>query len=75
MYDENHSWEHQWLADQIWSQTSFELNHGGFQHHAWPEWAAQLIQSVWLPGHVDLSAVHATQMAALLTNENHRELM
>ena len=50
-----------------------ELNQGGMQN-AWPAWAGQLIDSSCLPGHVDLPAPRAAQMAALLANENRREL-
>ena len=50
-----------------------ELNHGGMQN-AWPAWAGQMIDSSRLPGHVDLPAPQAAQMAALLANENRREL-
>ena len=74
MFDEEQEWEHQWLSDQIWSQTLFELNCGGFLNNAWPQWATQMIQSVWLPRHVDIPAVHAVQMAALLSNDNHWEM-
>ena len=49
-----------------------ELNRGGMQN-AWPAWAGQLIDSSRLPGHVDLPAPRAAQMAALLANENRRE--
>ena len=50
-----------------------ELNRGGMQN-AWPAWAGQMIDSSRLPGHVDFPAPRATQMAALLANENRREL-
>ena len=40
----------------------------------WPAWAGQMIDSSRLPGHVDLLAPRAAQMAALLANENCREL-
>ena len=50
-----------------------ELNRGGMQN-AWPAWAGQMINSSRLPGHVDLPAPQAAQMAALLANENRREL-
>ena len=50
-----------------------ELNRGGMQN-AWPAWAGQMIDSSCLPGHVDLPAPRAAQMAALLANENRREL-
>ena len=50
-----------------------ELNRGGMQN-AWPAWAGQMIDSSCLPGHVDLPAPQATQMAALLANENCWEL-
>ena len=50
-----------------------KLNHGGMQN-AWPAWAGQMIDSSRLPGHVDLPAPRAAQMAALLANENHWEL-
>ena len=50
-----------------------ELNRGGMQN-TWPAWAGQMIDSSHLPGHVDLPAPRAAQMAALLANENHREL-
>ena len=49
-----------------------ELNRGGMQN-AWPAWAGQMIDSSRLPGHVDLPAPRAAQMAALLANENRRE--
>ena len=49
-----------------------ELNRGGMQN-AWPAWAGQMIDSSRLPGHVDLLAPRAAQMAALLANENRRE--
>ena len=49
-----------------------ELNRGGMQN-AWPAWAGQMIDSCRLPGHVDLPAPRAAQMAALLANENRRE--
>ena len=42
--------------------------------NAWPAWAGQMIDSSRLPGHVDLPAPRAAQMAALLANENRREL-
>ena len=50
-----------------------KLNRGGMQN-AWPAWAGQLIDSSRLPGHVDLPAPRAAQMAALLANENRQEL-
>ena len=50
-----------------------ELNRGGMQN-AWPAWAGQMIDSSRLLGHVDLPAPQATQMAALLANENCQEL-
>ena len=50
-----------------------ELNRGGMQN-VWPAWAGQMIDSSRLPGHVDLPAPRATQMAALLANENRQEL-
>ena len=50
-----------------------ELNRGGMQN-TWPAWAGQMIDSSHLPGHVDLPAPQAAQMAALLANENRREL-
>ena len=50
-----------------------ELNRGGMQN-TWPAWAGQMIDSSCLPGHVDLLAPRAAQMAALLANENCREL-
>ena len=50
-----------------------ELNCGGMQN-AWPAWAGQMIDSSRLPGHVDLPALQAAQMVALLANENCREL-
>ena len=74
MFDEELEWEHQQLSDQIWSQTSFELNQGGFSNNAWPQWASQMIQSVWLPSHIDIAAAHTTQMAALLSNDNCWEM-
>ena len=74
MFDEEHEWEHQWLSDQIWSQTLFELNRGGFSNNAWPQWASQMISSVQLPGHIDILSVHAAQMAALLSNDNRQEM-
>ena len=40
----------------------------------WPAWAGQMIDSSHLLGHVDLPAPRAAQMAALLANENRREL-
>ena len=40
----------------------------------WPAWAGQMIDSCRLPGHVDLPAPRAAQMAALLANENRWEL-
>ena len=73
MFDENLKWEHQWLSNQIWSQTLFELNQGGFLNNTWPQWAFQMIQSAQLPGHVDIPAACATQMAALLSNEHRQE--
>ena len=42
--------------------------------NAWPAWAGQLINGSHLPGHVDLPAPRAAQMAALLANENRQEL-
>ena len=42
--------------------------------NAWPAWAGQMIDSSRLPGHVDLPAPRAAQMAALLANENRQEL-
>ena len=42
--------------------------------NAWPAWAGQMIDSSCLLGHVDLPAPRAAQMAALLANENRREL-
>ena len=42
--------------------------------NAWPAWAGQMIDSSRLLGHVDLPAPRAAQMAALLANENQREL-
>ena len=42
--------------------------------NAWPAWAGQMIDSSHLPGHVDLPAPRAAQMAALLANENRRKL-
>ena len=74
MFDKEQEWEHQWLSDQIWSQTCFELNQGGFSNNAWPQWATQMINSVWLPGHVNIPAACATQMAALLSNDNCLEM-
>ena len=74
MFDKEQEWEHQWLSDQILSQTSFELNHGDFSNNAWPQWAIQMINSVQLPGHINIPAVHATQMVALLSNDNRQEL-
>ena len=50
-----------------------ELNRGGMQN-AWPAWAGQMIDISRLPGHVDWPALRAAQMAALLANENRREL-
>ena len=50
-----------------------KLNRGGMQN-AWPAWAGQMIDSSYLLGHVDLLAPQAAQMAALLANENRREL-
>ena len=50
-----------------------ELNRGGVQN-TWPAWAGQMIDSSRLPGHVGLPAPQAAQMAALLANENCREL-
>ena len=42
--------------------------------NAWPAWAGHMIDSSCLPGHVDLLAPQAAQMAALLANENRQEL-
>ena len=42
--------------------------------NAWPAWAGQMIDDSRLPGHVDLPAPRAAQMAALLANENRWEL-
>ena len=73
LFDDNGIWQDQWLSNQIWSQTMHKLNQGGMQN-AWPTWAGQMIDSSHLLGHVDLPAPQAAQMAALLANENHREL-
>ena len=74
MFDDECEWEHQWLSNQIWSQTCHELNWGGLSNNTWPQWAAQMINSVRLPGHINIPAVRATQMVALLSNDNCREL-
>ena len=42
--------------------------------NTWPAWAGQLIDSSRLPGHMDLPAPQAAQIAALLANENRWEL-
>ena len=42
--------------------------------NAWPAWAGKMIDDSRLPGHVDLPAPRAAQMAVLLANENCREL-
>ena len=73
LFDDDNEWN-LWLSDQIWSQTSFELNRGGFRNHGWPRWAFHMIASMREEGHVQITAPRAAQLAALLANDNRRHL-
>ena len=44
LFNDNTAWQSLWLQDQIWSQTTLELNRGGFSGQLWPEWATHMIR-------------------------------